>query len=96
MLVRLVRIVRSGRDYTLKQIYVNPLQISYIQEDEDHKVKLKEHIVSLNLHESTGFSKIRLDNGGSFEEITVLGSPEMIHEKIQAKVTNSRKQLLRD
>ena len=95
MLVPFVRIIRVGRDYTFKQIFINPLQISYIHEDEACKAKLKEHIESLNLHESTGFSRIKLDNAGLMEEITVVGSPEMIQKKIQSNIVISRKQLLR-
>ena len=96
MLVPFIKITKSGRDYTLKQIYINPIQIMYVQEDELFKRKLKEGIISLDLHQSTGFSKIRLDNSGISEEIVVVGTPDIIRKKIDTTVTASRRQLLQE
>ena len=96
MLVRLIKIIKSGRDYSLKQIYVNPSQILYIQEDDRFTNDLKEGVMSIDIHQTTGFSKIRLDTNGIFEELTVIGEPEVIHRKIESAIFSSRKKLLRD
>ena len=94
MLIPFIKITKSGRDYTLRQIFVNPTQIVYVQEDIIFKRKLKEGIISLDLHQSTGFSKVRIHNGGSTEDVTIVGTPEMIREKIERTSISSRKQLL--
>jgi hypothetical protein len=94
MLIPFIKISKSGRDYTLKQILINPMQIIYVHEDELFKRKLKEGVISLDIHQSTGFSKIRLDNSGITEEITVVGTPDLIHRKIESGVLSSRRQLL--
>jgi len=96
MLVKLIKIMKTGRNYSLKQILVNPSQILYIQEDEKFTSDLREGVVSLDLHQSTGFSKIRLDSNGIFEELTVVGDPDIIQRKIENVVFSSKKQLLRD
>ncbi len=94
MLVPFVKILKTGRDYALKQILINPNQITYVQEDEGLKRKLDEGTLSLGLHKSTGFSKIRLDNSGFLEEIIVIGTPDMVQKKIEASSRASYKQLL--
>tara|TARA_Y100000592_G_C5480411_1_gene325107 strand:- start:4116 stop:4406 length:291 start_codon:yes stop_codon:yes gene_type:complete len=96
MLVKLIKIMKSGRDYSLKQIFVNPSQILYIQEDERFISDLREGAISLDIHQSTGFSKIRLDSNGIYEELTVVGDPEIIQRKIENVIFSTRKQLLRD
>ena len=96
MLVKLIKIIKSGKNYSLKQIFVNPSQILYIQEDERFMNQLKEGVISLDIHQSTGFSKIRLDSNGTYEELTVIGDPEIIQRKIEGVIFSTRKQLLRD
>ena len=96
MLVELIKIIKNGRDYTLKQIFVNPKHVVYLQEDEAFKRKLKEGIISLDLHQSTGFSKLRIEANGIHEELTVIGDPSLIIKKIDSVIVHSRKQLLRD
>ena len=94
MLIPLIRIVSTGRDFSLSQIFVNVSQIIYIQEDLNFKRKLKEGIVSLDLHQSTGFSRIKLDNGGLTEEVVVVGEPEIIKAKIDSHHYKFKKALL--
>ncbi len=96
MLIELVKIIKTGKDYTLKQIFVNPKHVVYLQEDENFKRKLKEGIISLDLHQSTGFSKLRLESNGMREELTVIGEPNLIIRKMDSVALRNQKQLLRD
>jgi len=96
VLVKLIKIIQTGNNYSLKEIFVNPKQISYLLEDEIMKEKLLEGTVSINLHQSTSFTKIRLDNSGLREEFTVIGDPYLIEQKIKKTIREDRRQLLRD
>ena len=85
MLIPLIRIkMITGEKYILQQIYVNPVQIVYISEDYKLIQKLKEGKISLDLHVSTGFTKIKMHLNGYVEEITVVGAPDIIEQKINS------------
>lgn len=89
MLVPLIKITKSGRDYFLEKIFINPKQIIYVWEDNEFKQKLKEGAMSIDLHQSTGFSKIKINLNNQTEIITVVGDPSMIETKISSKQTKT-------
>jgi hypothetical protein len=95
MLVRLTRIIKSNNDFSLKEIFINPSEVSYLVEDEGMKRDLKEGIISFNFHQSTGFTRLHIKSSGSLEEFTVIGDPHLIEEKIRNSILQGRKQLLK-
>ena len=96
MLIELVRVIKFGNDYTLKKVFINPKQIIYVQADDAMLRTLNEGGIPLDLHQSTGFSKVKLESNGLIEDMVVVGDPEIIHEKIRRNFIMNNKQLLRD
>ena len=95
MLIKMIRISQHNSVYSLKEVFINPKQITYIYEDEFMKKCLHEGTVSLDLHPSTSFTKIRLDGRGLQEEFTVIGDPNSIKETIRSSVLTDKRELLK-
>jgi len=93
MLIRLTRITKNNNDFFLKEIFVNPSQISYLYEDDKMKKYLMEGMISFDLNRSTGFTKLKLENSGLSEEFTVVGDPRLIEQKIRQCLQNKRQLL---
>ena len=93
MLIRLTRITKNNNDFFLKEIFVNPSQISYLYEDDKMKKYLMEGMISFDLNRSTGFTKLKLENAGRSEEFTVVGDPHLIEQKIRHCLQNKRQLL---
>lgn len=94
-LVELIEIkLDSKGNYILNNIYVNPNQIVFMQEDRAMKMKLKEGKIKLGLNQTfTNFTNIRMNFSSYVSEITVVGDPGLIESKI---FKQTQKQLLRD
>ena len=91
MLVELVEIKYSYEmKYSLSTIFINPIHIVSIAEDNKMKRALTEGKMNLDLTESTMFTKVVLKESRSFSELTIVGSPQVVHEKIY----NSKKRML--
>ncbi len=91
MLIPVVQIMRNGRGYSLKEMYINPREVIYMTEEISYKRKLAEGRIKLDLHPGTTFTKIKINMNNHVEEIVVIGTPQMIESKF-FKV----KKLLRD
>ena len=75
------RNVEARVNYSLKSIFINPSHIVLIKELLSHSIRsnlLKEGKIT----ESQALSSIVVSRGGNSSELTVLGSPIEIREKI--------------
>jgi hypothetical protein len=100
-MIQLVELVETSvttnpRDkYVLREIYLNPEHIIMVREDRNtqraiHESKLDYPEIPANMK----FTKLTINKGSIGQDVTVLGSVEMIYEKIESfKVKN--KQILR-
>jgi hypothetical protein len=90
--IELIQIERAqGTDFRLKKIYINPMHIIFISEDNKYKMFLDEGRMNLELDKNVVFSKIRLNEGQYASEIVVIGDPN----SIQTKLMTNKKVLLR-
>tara|TARA_R100000008_G_scaffold85424_1_gene75326 strand:- start:843 stop:1154 length:312 start_codon:yes stop_codon:yes gene_type:complete len=101
MVVKLVEVCRStfahtnidGKstgNYTLKEVFLNPKHIVALREDEKMKEKLMEGKINAELDKRQEFTKVYVDRGQVGFDITVVGNPALVEEKI----TKSDKRLL--
>lgn len=91
MLIPVIRIFKTGADYFLKEIFINPRKIVYMSEEVSFKRRLLEGKINLGLHPGTEFTKIKLNMSDHIEEIILVGNPKTIESKFY-----SVKKLLRD
>ena len=94
MLVRLTSIIKKNNDFFLKEIFINPNQVSLLYEDSKMKQYLMEGEISFDFNPSTGFTKLRLEGSRGREELTVVGDPYLIEQKIR-KCLQDKRQLLK-
>ena len=94
MLVEFVQVKKTvSGDYVLDNVYVNPQQIVFITENKGLRRDLMEGKVKLGLNQNfTIFTDIRMNHPSFATEITVVGDPAVIEQKIFNK---TQKQLLR-
>jgi len=92
MLVPVVRIIKNGSDYLLKEIFINPRKIVYMSEDYSFKQKLSEGQIKLDLHPNTSFTKLKVSMNDHIEEMVLVGEPRVI----EGKFFKVKKMLLRD
>ena len=91
MLIELVEIKSNYQNnYSLSTIFVNPLHIVSLSEDNKLRRRLSEGKMNLDLSEHTRFTKLVLNDSRVFNELLVVGAPEVVHEKIY----NSKKRML--
>ena len=76
--------------YTLREIFINPEHVVCIREDESAKKQLKEGHMPDDLDERQGFTMIHLNRGQSGIDVTVIGTPALVEQKL-----NNSKQLLK-
>ena len=79
-----------GKDYVLKEIYVNPEHVIMMREDRKMNNKISKCDISKELHPRQEFTTIRINSGHSGVDVTVVGSLSAIQEKL-----NTNKQLLK-
>ena len=86
MLTKLTEVVKlnyqPGKQYTLREIYVNPASITMITTETQVKSHLIEGLLPEGLDERTEFSRITINTGTHHPSLTVVGSPEVIESKI--------------
>jgi len=80
----------SKRDYTLREVFVNPEHVVMIRE-ESRKQKLNEQgALEMDLSKSHKFTKLTINRGQTGTEIIVVGAPQIIE-----KTLNQTKTLIR-
>ena len=93
MLTKLTEVVKlnyqSGKQYSLREVFLNPSSITMITADSQMKVNLKEGLLPDGIDTRADFSRVSVNSGGHHTSLTVVGSPEIIESKIR----NSRQLL---
>ena len=101
MVVKLVEVCRASfahtnidgnttGNYTLKEVFLNPKHIVALREDEKMKERLVEGKINAQLDKRQEFTKVYVDRGHAGFDITVVGNPSSVEEKI----SNTNKRLL--
>ena len=101
MVVKLVEVCRASfahtnidgeatGNYTLREVFLNPEHIVALREDEKMKEKLVEGKINAELDKRQDFTKVYVDRGHAGFDITVVGNPSSVEEKI----SNTNKRLL--
>ena len=105
MIVGLTEILRPNRfasedgllsrenNYVLREVFVNPGHVVCLREDSFYKNLLSEGKLMNNLDHTQSFTKLYLNRGQAGIEITVVGSPASIQEKLDLSL--HEKQLLK-
>ena len=76
----------------IQNIYLNPEHIIFMSEDVPFKQDLIEGKINLGLDENISFTKIKINENSGFSEIVVVGSPDIVENKI---FNNSKRRLLK-
>jgi len=72
----------TNQKYFLSEVYINPSHIVCMREDVTLKNKLGTTDLPEGLDERQGFTKLNLERGQSGVDITVVGSLEIVKNKI--------------
>lgn len=101
MIVKLTEIVKNkhynhnisdeGKDYILREVFINPEHVVCLREDNIFKKLLSEGKLMNGLHTEQSFTRVYLNRGQSGIEMTVVGTPSSVQEKIGS----IKKQMLR-
>lgn len=101
MVVELIEVLRTNKytgegtlkdPYILRKIYVNSQHVVCLREDEHYKQLLSEGRLMDEIDRNQSFTKIYLNRGQAGIDLTVVGSPSSVQEKLGLA---SEKQLLR-
>ena len=81
------RFTSSDNSYNMRPVYVNPDFVVCLREDIQTLRMLQEGNISLpeGLDSRHEFTKLHINSGNSSFDITVVGSPDMVEEKLAAK-----------
>ena len=81
------RFTSSDNSYNKRPVYVNPEFVVCLREDIQTLRMLQEGNSSLpeGLDSRHEFTKLHINSGNSSFDITVVGSPDMVEEKLAAK-----------
>jgi len=94
MLIELIEIKFSYENkYKLSTVFINPLHIVSMSEDNKTRRDLIEGRINLDISESATFTKIILNESRSFNEMVVVGPPQEVYQKVY---NSKKKMLLRD
>lgn len=81
----------ATQTYTLREVTVNPQHVICLREDSSMATRLTEGNLPAGLDSRQSFTKVILDRGQSGLELTVVGTPNQISEKLRV----STRELLR-
>ena len=91
MIVKLVEIYELNRQpapdeisYSLREVFVNPEHVTCLREDLITSKKLKSGLLPEDIDNRQRFTKIHLNRGLSGIDLTVVGDPSTIQEKLVA------------
>ena len=81
------RFTSSDNSYNMRPVYVNPDFVVCLREDIQTLRMLQEGNSSLpeGLDSRHEFTKLHINSGNSSFDITVVGAPDMVEEKLAAK-----------
>ncbi len=92
MLVKLTEICQnntltSNRDFTLREVFVNPEHVVMIREESRMQKLNEDGVLPTDLSKSHQFTKLTINRGQTGTEIIVVGSPEMVENTLNQKRT---------
>ena len=90
MLVELTRVEPTAETIKVNRVYINPVNVVSIIEDNLKYHSLKESLIQAGVHDQMSISEVKVFDGTIVETMLILGSPKIIKEKI-----NNKKQILR-
>ena len=90
MIVKLVEVYEiknhnARSSYDLREVFVNPEQIACLREDSLATNKLEAGLLPENLDRRQKFTRIYLNRGMHSTDITVVGDPASIKEKLNVE-----------
>ena len=99
MIVKFIEIYEStnvhsndaSRNYSLREVFINPEQVVCIRSDSSFKQKLQEGILPSGLDPRQDFSRVYLNRGQFGLDIIVVGAPSSVEETLK----KNKKQLLK-
>tara|TARA_E500000305_G_scaffold95947_1_gene85727 strand:- start:792 stop:1088 length:297 start_codon:yes stop_codon:yes gene_type:complete len=75
----------TERKFSLNEVYINPSHVTYVKEDPYTKRLLSQNILPEGLDNRQEFSKIYINHGDRGVELTIVGEPTSIIEKLGKK-----------
>ena len=84
---------RGQPRYTLKEVFVNPEHVVCLREDNLARRHLAEGMMPQTLDDRQQFTKVHINRGQSGIDITVVGNPITVEDKI--KEAQNRRQVLK-
>tara|TARA_Y100000310_G_scaffold74681_1_gene70923 strand:+ start:7490 stop:7804 length:315 start_codon:yes stop_codon:yes gene_type:complete len=103
MVVKLIEVIKTNKfmsengslsreNYILREVFVNPAHVVCLREDGICKKLLMENRLLDDLDKNQSFTKVYLNRGQAGIELTVIGEPSSVQEKLGL---TTQKQLLR-
>jgi len=87
MLIKLTEVhsnlaITTGREYSLREIHINPEHVIMIREEAHTRRLNEERLIHGDLEIGHMFSKITINRGATPADIIVIGSPQIIENKM--------------
>tara|TARA_R110002074_G_scaffold354338_1_gene526183 strand:- start:21 stop:296 length:276 start_codon:yes stop_codon:yes gene_type:complete len=90
MLVEFTKVDMVDGNPTINKVYLNPLHIVSVIEDNLKHYQLKEGLIKAGVHNQLSISEVKISNGSGVDIMLIVGTPSAIKEKL-----SSKKQILR-
>ncbi len=74
------------RNYSLREVFINPEHIISFREDLITSKKMESGLLQLELDSRQEFTKLHLVDGNMTRNITVIGSPIAVADKLNTKL----------
>ena len=74
--------ITEGRRYKLREVYINSEHVILMREDDYSHELLNEDKLPAGLDRRQRFTRISLQKGSAGQEIVVVGTPEMVEQKL--------------
>jgi len=91
-MLNVIEVYEENRNFSLREILINPDHISHAREDNDFLVRVKESN-SLGIDERARYTRLFIDRGNMGAEIVVVGSIADLNKKFNKL---SQKVILKD
>jgi hypothetical protein len=87
MLVKLTEVCSNGtlttrRDYSLREVFVNPEHVVMIREEARLRKLNEEGVIDPELKPEHRFTKLTINRGHTGTEIVVVGAPSLIEDQL--------------
>ena len=89
MIIKLVEVFAANKQhthdkptYSLREVFVNPEHVTCLREDTITAKKLEANLLPEDLNQQQRFTKLHLNRGLSGIDLTVVGDPNTIKEKL--------------